>query len=130
MFAQTIMTLLLGTLWGGPAVDSRIADAAMQGDKAAVQTLISRKADINAAQGDGMTALHWAAYRNDIDVARLLIQAGANIKATTRLGDYTPFLIAAKTGSAAVMDLLLKTGADVNATNPAGTTALMLASGS
>src|SRR5262245_2850664 len=129
MLAQLILTLVLGAL--SPAAgDTRLADAAMQGDKATVQSLIARKVDVNATQGDGMTALHWAAYRNDVEMARVLLQAGASIKATTRLGDYTPLSIAAKTGGSGVIDLLLKAGADVNAATPAGTTALMLAAGS
>ena len=130
MFAHIIATLLLGAFISPATGDTRLVEAAMQGDKATVQSLITRKTDVNVAQGDGMTALHWAAYRNDVEIARLLIQAGANTKATTRLGDYTPLLIAAKTGSAPVVDLLLKAGTDVNAATPAGTTALMLAAGS
>jgi uncharacterized protein len=129
MFAQTILALILVTALSGPA-DSRLAEAAMQGDKATMQSLLAAKTDVNSAQGDGMTALHWAAYRNDAEMTRMLLQAGASIKTTTRLGDFTPLLLAAKTGSAAVVELLLKAGADVNAVNSAGTTALMLAAGS
>jgi ankyrin repeat protein len=107
--------------------DTRLTDAAKQGDRAAVQAMLARKADVNEAQGDGMTALHWAAYRDDVEMARLLVQAGANVKATTRLGDYTPLFFAAKNGNGAMVELLVKAGADVNAPNKAGTTPLMLA---
>ena len=55
-----------------------VADAAMRGDKAAVRTLIQQKADVNVPQPDGATALQWAAYRGDKDVADMLIAAGAN----------------------------------------------------
>ena len=60
----------------------------------------SRARDVNAAQGDGMTALHWAAMKNDAELAQMLVYAGANVKATTRLGANTPLVIAARNGSA------------------------------
>ena len=69
-------------------------------------------ADVNAAHGDGMTALHWAARRGDTDVAQMLIYAGANVKASTRLGGYTPLLMASQLGHAGVMRALLKAGAN------------------
>ncbi|MBI4471774.1 MAG: ankyrin repeat domain-containing protein, partial [Acidobacteria bacterium] len=75
-------------------------------------------------------ALHWAAYRDDLESARLLIQAGANVKAATRLGDYTPLFLAAKNGNAAMIELLVTTGSEVDTPNKAGTTALMLAAAS
>jgi len=122
--------MLLAMLLIPSAADTRLADAAMQGDRAAIQSLLTRKVDVNQAQGDGSTALHWAAYRDDLEMARLLIQAGANVKATTRLGDFTPLFMAAKNGNGTMVELLLKAGADVNAPNKAGTTALMLAAAS
>ncbi|MBZ5605363.1 MAG: ankyrin repeat domain-containing protein, partial [Acidobacteriia bacterium] len=64
------------------AADTRLADAAMQGDRNSVRTLIAQKADVNVAQGDGSTALHWAAYKNDVEMAKMLLAAGASNKAT------------------------------------------------
>ena len=58
----------------------------------AVKALLKQAADVNAAQGDGMTALHWAAMNGDAELAQMLIFAGANVRATTRLGTYTPLL--------------------------------------
>jgi ankyrin repeat protein len=104
-----------------------VADAAMHGDRDAVRTLLKQAADVNAAQGDGMTALHWAAMKNDPELAQTLLFAGANIKAATRIGAYTPLVLAAREGNATVMDVLLKAGADVNTKTANGTTALMLA---
>ena len=72
----------------------------MQGNKDAVRTLLKQAADVNAAQGDGMTALHWAAMKNDGDLVQTLFFAGANVRATTRIGSYTPLILAAKSGSA------------------------------
>src|SRR3954468_10880878 len=90
-----------------------IADAAQQGDRDTVKALLKQAADVNAAQGDGMTALHWAAMKNDADLAQTLLYAGANVRAMTRIGNYTPLLLAAKNGNATVMEPLLGNGADV-----------------
>jgi ankyrin len=99
----------------------------MNGDRATVQSLLKEKVDVNEGQGDGNTALHWAAYRDDLEMARLLIQAGATVKAKTRIGDMTALHLAATNGSAAMVQLLLKAGADANTRNGNGTTPLMLA---
>jgi ankyrin repeat protein len=112
------------------APSTPVADAAMQGNKEAVRSLLKQAADVNAAQGDGMTALHWAAMKDDADLAQTLLYAGANVKATTRIGSYTPLILAAKNGSAAVMTPLVKSGADVNAQTSNGTTPLMFAAAS
>jgi len=96
-------------------VVSSVADAAARGDKAAVKQLLQDGADVNGAQGDGMSALHWAAQRADAGLAEMLIYAGANIGAVTRIGHYTPLHLAAQVGSAPVTKALLKGGADVNA---------------
>src|SRR6266576_2669709 len=71
------------------ADDVRVPNAAMKGDKEAVRALLKQAADVNASQGDGMTALHWAALNGDADMAQMLLYAGANVRATTRIGGYT-----------------------------------------
>ncbi len=109
---------------------SAVADAAMRGDRAAVKSLLQQGSDVNAAQGDGMTALHWAAMKNDAELAQMLVYAGANVKATTRLGANTPIVIAARNGNAPVVEVLLKSGADADAATSTGTTPLMLAAAS
>jgi ankyrin repeat protein len=106
---------------------SPVADAAMQGDREAVRALLKTGEDVNGAQGDGMTALHWAAVKGDADLAQMLIYAGANVKATTRIGAYSPLYLAAKGGSAMVVATLIAAGADVKATTASGTTPLMIA---
>jgi uncharacterized protein len=113
---------------GAISWDSAVADAAMRGDRAAVRTLLKQGADVNAAQGDGMTALHWAARGGDAETAQMLIFAGANIRATTRLGGYTPLLLASQLGHAAVIEVLVKAGGDPKSAAASGATALMLAS--
>src|SRR5437773_1740233 len=87
---------------------SPVVDAAMRGDAAAVRTLLQQGADVNAAQGDGMTALHWAAEHGDQDLAALLLQFGANAAAETRIGRHTPLHVAAKGGHAVVVRMLLE----------------------
>ncbi|MDP2390990.1 MAG: ankyrin repeat domain-containing protein, partial [Acidobacteriota bacterium] len=110
-----VVTLVLTAALGAQQRVSPIADAAMRGDKAAVRDLLKQGADVNGAQGDGMSALHWAAERGDAELAEMLIYAGANIAAVTRIGQYTPLHLAAKSGSAPLARTLLKAGADVNA---------------
>ncbi|MCH7825397.1 MAG: ankyrin repeat domain-containing protein, partial [Acidobacteria bacterium] len=75
-----------------------------------VRALLPQGADVNAAQGDGMTALHWAAERGDTEIAEMLVYAGANAEATTRIGAYTPLHVASRAGNAAVVELLLTYG--------------------
>ncbi|MCA1584908.1 MAG: ankyrin repeat domain-containing protein [Acidobacteria bacterium] len=109
------------------AADGTIADAVMAGDRAAVVALIKQGADVNAAQGDGVTALHWAARRGDAELTDTLIVAGGNVRATSRFGRYTPLHLAAERGSAAVIARLLKAGAPTDVRTNTGTTPLMMA---
>ncbi|HSQ29779.1 MAG TPA: ankyrin repeat domain-containing protein [Gemmatimonadaceae bacterium] len=104
-----------------------VADAAQRGDLATVKKLIAQGAGVNAPQGDGMTALHWAADRGDSALAAVLLRAKANVRATTRIGSYTPLHIAARTGNPAVVRALLAAGSDVKATTTSGATALHFA---
>jgi ankyrin repeat protein len=126
----TALGTLMLTAMLHAAASAPVADAAMDGNRDAVKALLKQAADVNAAQGDGMTALHWAAMKNDADLVQTLLYAGANAKATTRIGAYTPLLLAAKSGNAEVIDPLVKAGADVNAATSNGTTALMFAAAS
>jgi uncharacterized protein len=126
------VAVMLGALclpaWLRAVADSApVADAAQAGDRQAVTALIKQAVDVNGAQGDGMTALHWAAQRNDPELARMLLYAGANVKATTRINGYTPLLLAARAGHADVMAPLFEAAADANGATANGTTALMLA---
>ena len=121
--------LLLGA-WSPPQNESSVADAAMRGDTARVRTLLKQGADVNAAQGDGMTALHWAATRGDAAQIAMLTYAGARLEASTRNGNYTPLHLAARGGRAAAVKALLKAGANAKAiTTAGGTTPLHFAAG-
>src|SRR6185503_9685261 len=106
---------------------AQIANAAQQGNREAVHALLKKGLDVNEAQGDGTTALHWAAMKGDAEMAQMLIVAGANVRATTRIGSYTPLYLAAKGGYSDVVAALLAAGADAKATTSNGTTPLMIA---
>ena len=112
--------LFAATFFWAAVPDSPVADAAMEGDSETVRSLLKEGTDVNAAQGDGMTALHWAAEHGDAEMAEMLIYAGANLEAATRLGDYSPLHLAAKAGHAMVAGTLLDAGSDPNATTTTG----------
>jgi ankyrin repeat protein len=118
--------LLLGAVVlsaASPAVfapDSPVADAAMKRDGEKLRALLKQGADVNAAQGDGMTALHWAALHGDVEEARMLIYAGARLESITRNGNYTPLHLAARNGRATTIKALLDAGANVNAKTTSG----------
>ena len=123
-------TLFFAVVLFAASSDARLPEAAMQGDRDAVRSLIAAHVDINAAQGDGMTALHWAADKRDVEMARMLLTAGAMVNAATRLGAITPLFIACSNGDARMIEILLNAGADANSTKANGATALMIAAAS
>ena len=115
----------IGFAAGGDSAPA--ATAAQNRDMTALRTLVRQKADVNAAQPDGTTALHWAAHWNDLETVKLLLGAGANAKATNRYGA-SPLSEAVVTGNAALVEALLKAGAAANtSTTPDGETVLMTA---
>ena len=104
--------------------DTRLAEAAMRRDVAAVRTLIGQKVDANTPGQDGTPALHWAVRVDDVATAKLLLGAGAQATLANRYG-LTPLAIASANGNAAMIGVLLDAGADANAPDPAGDTPLM-----
>lgn len=113
-----------------PPPPAPVADAAMRGDLATVKALIARGVSVNDAQGDGMTALHWASDRGDSAMTAVLLAAKADVKAVTRIGSYSPLHIAARGGHGAIVAALLNAGADANGMTESGVTPLHLASAS
>jgi ankyrin repeat protein len=127
LVAMVALVAVPGVPLRAASSDAPVADAAMRRDLPVVRDLLKQGGDVNAAQGDGMTALHWAAADGNLELARMLLYAGANPNATTRLGSYTPLHIAAKNGHASLVEALLQGGADAKASTAEGTTALMFA---
>ncbi|MDX1403306.1 MAG: ankyrin repeat domain-containing protein [Woeseiaceae bacterium] len=118
-------------LSGVNAAIGPVVDAASRGDTDRVRALLRDGADVNEAQGDGMTALHWAAETGNAELAEVLIFAGINVDAGTRIGHYTPLHIASRAGNAGIVKALLAAGADVEArTTNSGVTPLHLAAAS
>ncbi len=113
--AGSAATAAPGAGLGAPATkyDAPLADAVKRRDKQAVQALLKKKADVNAAHSDGATALHWAAYLNDAETSALLLRAGAHVNVKNNYG-VTPLALAAEQGNAAIIDQFLKAGADPN----------------
>ncbi len=124
--------LVLGVLffttgYAGAGESSPIADAMQAGRLDRVDALLDgREVDIDAAQADGMTALHWAVYRDDLAGTEMLLEAGADANVTNRYG-VPPLSLACQNGSAAIVKRLLEAGADANAELRGGETVLMTA---
>jgi uncharacterized protein len=128
--AGGVMSGAVALLWSALALGaatSPVADAAMKGDLRAVAALLAQRADVNAPQADGATALHWAVYRDDLPLVERLLAAGARVNVANRHGA-TPLALACINGSARTIERLLAAGADANARGLNGETALMLAS--
>ena len=122
------LSLLMVGLAGASAAAERpaLADAAEARNRALIRTLVDAGADVNAAQVDGTTALHWAVYYDDADTAGLLVRSGANVNAANRYG-VPPLSLACTNGNADLVKLLLDAGANANASLQGGETVLMTA---
>ena len=122
----TLVLLAVVGLGAGGAADTRVVDAARGADTTAVRALLKAGADVNAPQGDGARALHWAAHWDDMEMAELLLEARAAVNAANELGA-TALWLASLNGSPAMVDKLLKAGADPNIALLSGETPLMTA---
>lgn len=125
--ARTLgLAMLLAASSLAAGAGSPLADAVEKQDRASVRLLLQQPADVNAPQADGMTALHWSAYFDDLETANALVAANGNVKATNRYG-VTPLALACQNGNTAMVELLLDRGADPNTTLRGGETVLMTA---
>ena len=136
LFGLPLAPLVLVVALGSGGVNLRssgndvpLTEAVQRRDKSAILSLLKEQVDVNTAQGDGATALHWAVYLNDAETTALLIRAGARVDTPNNYG-VTPLALASKNGNATIVNQLVKAGADPN--NPlhtvnAGETPLMLA---
>ncbi len=124
---KAFLTAIFAVSLMGAAVDlPSVVNAAKTGDKEALRTLIQNKADVNQAEADGATALHWASYHDDLQSADVLLRAGAKVNAANDLGA-TPLWAASQNGSSAMVRKLLEAGANPNLALLAGETPLMVA---
>lgn len=120
-----VLVALLATV-GQAAGDGPVVTAARDGDLRAVNGLIAKRADVNEPARDGSTALLWAVYHSDREMAQALIAAGARVNTPNKYG-VTPLIQASRTGDAPIIDALLKAGADVTLAHPDGETPVMAA---
>jgi ankyrin repeat protein len=120
-------TAMTATRVSAQTVGAPVADAAMRGDTENVRSLLRGGADVNAAQPDGMTALHWTALGGDLKTMEVLLYAGAATEALTRVGAYTPLHLASSRGHAAAVARLLNAGSKVTALTATGVQPLHLA---
>jgi ankyrin repeat protein len=122
---STVFAAMAFLASGAALAESPLADAIEDGRRATALELIGEGADVNAAQGDGTTALHWAAFKLDVELARTLLTRGANPNAQNRYGS-TPLAEAVKAANVSLTQLLLEADADANAANVDGESLLML----
>ena len=119
-------TLLVATGTFAAESNAPLADAVENTNRAQVRALLKQRVDVNAPQIDGMTALHWSVYRDDLATTKRIVDAGANVKAENRYG-VTPLSLACTNGNTEIVELLLESGADPNTKLRGGETALMTA---
>ena len=124
---RVLLTTLLGLLsLGAAGRDVPLVEAVKANDAATVRALLEKPVDVNLAEVDGTTALHWAVHGDDLDIVNLMLRAGAAVTATNRYG-VTPLSLASENGNPAIIERLLNAGADPNTTLADGETALMTA---
>src|SRR5690349_17574212 len=107
-----LVATIVGAVAGSGVAQWPVADAAMRGDGAEVRRLVQSGADVKAAQADGGTALHWAAYHGDVALAEVLLKAGADVATPNRNGS-TPMWLAASQGDSKMVVALLNNGAKI-----------------
>jgi ankyrin repeat protein len=122
--AITLLVLGAAATASAASLDLQLVEAARANNHAAAVALLAQKVNVNAAEPDGTTALHWAIHNNDVDLVRRLIRAGGDVKAKNQYGA-TPLSEAAIVGDTAILNDLIEGGADVDAVNAEGQTALM-----
>jgi ankyrin repeat protein len=123
-----VLAILALGATAGASSDARLAAAVKSGDRALVQSLLkqSERTEVNTRDAEGMTALNWAAYQDDLDLVKRLIAAGADVTTPNR-GGGTPLHQACNFSDPALIDVLLKAGADANAVRDEGDTPLLIA---
>jgi ankyrin repeat protein len=130
VIAYSILCMGACSATSAAAPDDRLVEAVKSGSYAQVEALLIARVPVDSAEGDGTTALHWAVYDDDLELAAMLLKAHADPHAATRLDGTTPLWMASQNGNAAMIRLLLSHGADPNEANAIGTAPLMMAAAS
>src|SRR5690606_1801612 len=125
--AAVLSALLAGGAQAQDGNEQELLQLASRGETQAASELISRRTDVNVAQSDGTTALHWAVYHGDLKLVEQLLRRKADVNARNNYGA-TPLSQAAVTGDPAIIKQLLRAGADVNERGADDQTALMIIS--
>ena len=127
MYRAGVLTLALtfAASLAAAAPDRRVADAAKARDRAALQSLLKQHADVNGAQGDGATALHWAAHWDDADMVRAADRRGRERRRARPIRASRRSRWRRSTAARRWSRLLLKAGANPNAASSVGETPLM-----
>lgn len=126
-YKAAVVATLAGAWSAWSATGSKpLLEAARRGDGEAIRSLVKSGVDVNAAEGDGATALHWASYHDDAESAALLLKAGAKADAVNDLGA-TPLWMACQNRNPRMVKLLLEAGANPNAALQSGETLVMTA---
>ncbi|MGE3579451.1 MAG: ankyrin repeat domain-containing protein [Vicinamibacterales bacterium] len=126
VLAASALTLLLPEAAHAAARSAAVIEVARSGNAPEMRVILARKVDVNVAEPDGSTALHWAAHRGDAALVDLLLQAGAKAAVVNAYG-VAPLALAVESGNAAVVSRLLKAGADANLPSTGGEMPLMTA---
>src|SRR5262245_51924501 len=105
-FGAAELAMLLAIFGPVASAQSPLADAVEKSDRATIGALLKQQADVNTPQADGMTALHWAAYLDDFEIAKALADAKGNVAVTNRYG-VTPLSLACQNGNTSMVELLL-----------------------
>ena len=124
--AAFLFTLLLIPDLSFGAGRSDVADAVMKGDRVSLRSLLQQRTDVDATQVDGATALHWAVYRDDLEIVDMLLGAQAKVNIANRDG-VTPLSMACLYGNVSIVKRLLSAGANAKELGLNGETTLMLA---
>ena len=124
--AASALVLWLAIAGTAAAADNSLAGLIQGGNRDAALKMIAAGADVNKAQGDGTTPLHWAVYKIDAELTRALLQRGAKPNVINSYGS-SPLAEAVKVADARLVGMLLDAGSDANVPNQEGQTALMLA---
>lgn len=116
----------------GPAGGTGLLEAVKSRNIAVVRTVLANASseittEINATQGDGATALHWAAYWGELEIVDLLLGRGAKADVADDHG-ITSLWLAAANNAPDIVGRLLTSGGNANAAHSSGETALMAAS--